>query len=79
MSFVLHVSVLQNQGYHSEPFIGSFPFVSHLLLPSQVIQSFTKSGKEPFIHLWTAALLTSSIMVLTRCMSGKQARQSMDW
>jgi len=51
----------------------------HLFGTLQVIQSFTKTGKEPFINLWTAALLTAALQILTRCMSGKQARQSMDW
>jgi len=45
----------------------------------QIIQSFTKTGFEPFLNLWTAALLTAAAMIVTRCMSGKQARQSMNW
>ncbi|KAF5840819.1 citrate transporter-like domain-containing protein [Dunaliella salina] len=49
------------------------------MIATQVIQSFTTTGKEPFINLWTAALLTAALQILTRCMSGKQARQSMDW
>jgi len=49
------------------------------MIAVQIAQSFTRTGKEPFISLWTGAILTSSAMILTRCMSGKQARQSMDW
>ncbi|KAF5840821.1 hypothetical protein DUNSADRAFT_15363 [Dunaliella salina] len=49
------------------------------MIAIQIVQSFTRTGKEPFLNLWTGAILTSTAMILTRCMSGKQARQSMDW
>jgi hypothetical protein len=32
-----------------------------------------------FINLWVAALLTSALMLVTKCMSADQARRSIDW
>ena len=43
----------------------------------QIAQSFIK-GRD-FLPLWTGSILVSSIMILTRCMTGDQARQSLDW
>jgi len=47
-----------------------------VMIGIQIAQSFV--GEE-WINLWTASLLTTSLMVLTRCMTWEQAKSSMDW
>jgi di/tricarboxylate transporter len=35
-------------------------------------------GNE-FINLWVCAMLVSAVMILTRCLNSRQARESIDW
>lgn len=32
-----------------------------------------------FIHLWPAAMITAGLMLATRCLSGDDARSSIEW
>uniref|UniRef100_A0A7S0WLK4 Cation-transporting P-type ATPase N-terminal domain-containing protein n=1 Tax=Chlamydomonas leiostraca TaxID=1034604 RepID=A0A7S0WLK4_9CHLO len=46
------------------------------MVSTQILESFLD---RPLINLWTAAILTGSLMMATGCMSGAQARGCMDW
>ncbi|KAG1664160.1 hypothetical protein FOA52_012241 [Chlamydomonas sp. UWO 241] len=46
------------------------------MITIQIVQSFLG---ERWINLWTSSLLTTSLMVLTRCMTWSQAKASFDW
>eukprot|EP00983_Pelagomonas_calceolata_P111509 1159790-Pelagomonas_calceolata.AAC.2 len=41
--------------------------------------AWVASTGRDFYPLWPASVVTASLMILTGCMTGNQARQSMDW
>ncbi|KAG1656604.1 hypothetical protein FOA52_008427 [Chlamydomonas sp. UWO 241] len=51
-------------------------FLFCAMITIMIVQSFLG---ETWISLWTAALLTTSLMVLTRCLTWDQAKASFDW
>ncbi|KAF5834937.1 citrate transporter-domain-containing protein [Dunaliella salina] len=49
------------------------------MIAVQIAQSFAVKTGRDFYPLWPASVVTASLMILTGCMTGNQARQSMDW
>uniref|UniRef100_A0A7S3R255 RCK C-terminal domain-containing protein n=1 Tax=Dunaliella tertiolecta TaxID=3047 RepID=A0A7S3R255_DUNTE len=49
------------------------------MIAVQIAQSFVVKTGRDFYPLWPASVVTASLMILTGCMTGNQARQSMDW
>lgn len=58
----------------SRIWLALFLFVAMIAI--QIVQSFIG---ETWINLWTASLLTTALMIFTRCMTWDQAKQSFDW
>mmetsp|Transcript_31488 Transcript_31488/g.93900 ORF Transcript_31488/g.93900 Transcript_31488/m.93900 type:complete len:792 (-) Transcript_31488:2155-4530(-) len=46
------------------------------MIAVQIAQSF---AGDTWINFWTSALLTTALMLLTRCMTWEQAKSNMDW
>lgn len=55
-------------------------FIALLLVLLMVLTQILEGalGKDT-VNIWVAAMLTSALMLITRCMSADQARRSIDW
>lgn len=55
-------------------------WVALLLTTAMVVTQIVGGAiNKEFIHLWPAAMLTAGLMLVFKCMSADQARDSVEW